>query len=59
MDEKKLTEEVIYYINATGARPIVSGEWIAKEAKKGKTLNDLIPTLNLLIEEWFTFWGGT
>ena len=51
--KEKLNEEVIDYIKSKGARPFISGEWLSKQEKLGKTFLMLKPQVDALIEDYF------
>ena len=51
--KEKLNEEVIDYIKSKGARPLISGEWLSKQEKLGKTFLMLKPQVDALIEDYF------
>lgn len=51
--KEKLNEEVIEYIESKGARPFLSGEWLSKQEKLGKTFLMLKPQVDALIEDYF------
>ena len=50
--EKTLEEEVFEYIKTKEAYPLISGEWLSKQEKLGKTFLQLKPRIDDLIEEF-------
>ena len=50
--EKTLEQEVFEYIKTKEAYPLISGEWLSKQEKLGKTFLQLKPRIDDLIEEF-------
>lgn len=49
--EKSLEEQVLEYIKTKGATPLISGEWLSKQEKLGRTFLQLKPQIDNLIED--------
>lgn len=50
--EKTLEQEVFEYIKTKEAYPLISGEWLSKQEKLGRTFLQLKPRIDNLIDEF-------
>lgn len=51
--KRGLEEHVLEYLAVKGAQPFISGEWLAKQERLGKTFLEIKPRIDDLIEDYF------